>query len=377
MESKKRGPFNKKVLPLSTNTSSVNIRAKRNSCSNGDLNAFEELLEDPDLERLVILQMAMQRNQIHPMIGNTGGESSFDLLQQQSQLPKRDVSPIITEGFFWREYPACEQVLYNHMHRYYEISAIQKNYKVQQFFNNVLVEEVRKAAIDTGFTVDPEFCDKKLRDRIRCFYKTHLQNAKKRLATLQKHSDSIENQTLVAVFIQCVRNPKLTFEEAYTLKTGLSASTAKISLSCDEGQIHNSSISYGAVVPDQENSRHSTSNAVLVAAAAPGAVPKKRRLDDNDKPPLPPTMMMYHHHNILSQPRHHHLPRVDGSGGNPSFHSHHHPTVYSHPDASRPCDAATLNIMSSHACYSPPMDAPPTATVPVYHHHFPPPPPQP
>jgi hypothetical protein len=259
---KKRGPLSKKVLPLTIhntmqgggggNHSSV-ASSKPISHRNGGepRNVFDELAEDPDLERLVILQMAMQRNHCPQAIGNSmaamgmhpvGVPSSTssgaalpnsamssidaynsDLMNQQYQqnqippLPKRDVSRVITEGFFWREYPACEQVLYNHMHRYYEISAIQKNYKVQQFFNNVLVEEVRKAAYDSGFTVDPDFCDKKLRDRIRCFYKTHLQNAKKRLATLQKHADSIENQTLVAVFIRCVRTPGLTFEESLAM----------------------------------------------------------------------------------------------------------------------------------------------------------------
>jgi hypothetical protein len=189
--------------------------------SDGELNPFDELLEDPDLERLVILQMAMQRNQHFQTMGVPGSPEDQKLdphsLPPLPQHPKRDVSRVITEGFFWREYPACEQVLYNHMHKYYEISAIQKNYKVQQYFNNVLVEEVRKAAEDSGFTVDPDFCDKKLRDRIRCFYKTHLQNAKKRLATLQKHADSFENQCLVAVFIRCVRNPDLSFEESLAM----------------------------------------------------------------------------------------------------------------------------------------------------------------
>ena len=211
---KKRGPFSKKILPL--NTSSHNIRSKRLS-EDGTLNPFDELLEDPDLERLVILQMAMQRNQHFQTMGVPGAEEKCDPLQALPQHPKREIPRVITEGFFWREYPACEQILYNHMHKYYEISAIQKNYKVQQYFNNVLVDEVRKAAEDSGFTVDPDFCDKKLRDRIRCFYKTHLQNAKKRLATLQKHADSFDNQCLVAVFIRCVRNPDLTFEDSLAM----------------------------------------------------------------------------------------------------------------------------------------------------------------
>jgi hypothetical protein len=214
-EPKKRGPLSKKVLPL--NTSNI-VKSKRMSVD-GELNPFDEILEDPDLERLVILQMAMQRNQHFQTIG---GQPSSDipkceLLPPLPQQPKREVSNVIREGFFWREYPACEQVLYNHMHKYYEISAIQKNYKVQQYFNNVLVDEVRKAAVDSGFTVDPEFCDKMLRDRIRCFYKTHLQNAKKRLATLMKHADSFENQCLVAVFIRCARNPNLSFEDSLAM----------------------------------------------------------------------------------------------------------------------------------------------------------------
>ena len=210
---KKRGPLIKKVLPLNTSTGINVVRNKRKTID-GVTNPFDEIQEDPDLERLVILQMAMQRNQQFQSL--TEGPNR-DSLPPLPPPPKREVSRIIKEGFFWREYPACEQILYNHMDRYYEISAIQKNYKVQQYFNNVLVEEVRKAAHDSGFTVDPEFCDKMLRDRIRCFYKTHLQNAKKRLATLMKHSDSYENQCLVAVFIRCVRNPDLSFEESVAM----------------------------------------------------------------------------------------------------------------------------------------------------------------
>lgn len=191
------------------------IRNKRKSIDE-EFNPFDEIQEDPDLERLVILQMAMQRN-MH--FQSTGDGPKCDSLPPLPQLPKREVSCIIKEGFFWREYPACEQVLYNHMHKYYETSAIQKSYKVQQYFNNVLVEEVRKAAKDSGFTVDPAFCDKMLRDRVRCFYKTHLQNAKKRLATLMKHADSFDNQCLVAVFIRCVRYPDLSLEDSLAMAT--------------------------------------------------------------------------------------------------------------------------------------------------------------
>lgn len=163
------------------------------------------------------MQRQQHGNQYHP-------HGTTDKIVIPSVAPR---SKLISEGFFWREYPACEQVLYNHMTRYYEISAIQRNYKTQQSFNNLLVDEVRKAALDSGFQIDPNFDDKKLRDRIRCFFKTHLQNAKKRLATLQKHSDQEENRSLVAVFIRCVRDPSLTLEESLDMAEAATAANKK------------------------------------------------------------------------------------------------------------------------------------------------------
>jgi len=207
-KSKKRGPFHnkRKVAPVDVET----VRERSNA--KGDMDPFQELTQDADLERLVILEMAKQRqtaganSNSTPSSVNGGGEE------------RTPVDPIISEGFYWKDYPACEQVLYNHMEEYYEISAIKKDYKVQQEFNNVLVEQVRQAATDTGCSVDMD--DKKLRDRIRCFFKTHLQNAKKRLATLQKHADAPENRALVAVFVRMVRRPELTYEASLALGGG-------------------------------------------------------------------------------------------------------------------------------------------------------------
>lgn len=219
---------NRNVLPLSqteVNTTTAAAGIKRFS-SGSRPNPFDELAADPELERLVVLQMAMQRQhqqqqqQQHQLLGTAmPSQGEPDHGEDDSEHPKElaPASSVISEGFYWREYPACETVLYKHMEKYYEISAIQKNYKVQQHFNNVLVQEVRDAATSNGWTIDPDFDDKKLRDRIRCFYKTHLQNAKKRLATMQKHADSYENQCIVAVFIRCVRNPELSFQESLAM----------------------------------------------------------------------------------------------------------------------------------------------------------------
>jgi len=211
------GFYNKrKIHPVDVET----VRNRSNA--KGNMDPFRELEQDPDLERLVILEMAKQRQTagFHSLLKDSSSPQGGGINSSggcDTEDSKRSVSRIISEGFFWKDYPACELILYNHMTEYYEISAIKKDYKVQQEFNNILVEEVRQAALDSGFEVDPNFDDKKLRDRIRCFFKTHLQNAKKRLATLQKHSDATENRALVAVFIRMVRNPTLTYEDSLAM----------------------------------------------------------------------------------------------------------------------------------------------------------------
>jgi hypothetical protein len=205
-------------------TSNLKQNIKRSSqnevqraCEFPETNPFEELAADEELERLVVLQMAMQRHQLGGMLG-LDDEPPLQSNEDGNECPpKQPTGNTIGEGFFWRDYPSCEQVLYKHMERYYEVSAIQRNYKVQQSFNNVLVKEVRGAAENSGFSFEETFDDKKLRDRIRCFYKTHLQNAKKRLATLQKHPDSLENCSLVSVYIRCVRDKNLSFQESVAM----------------------------------------------------------------------------------------------------------------------------------------------------------------
>ena len=134
---------------------------------------FDVLQNDFSLRQQVVLQMALERE---PMTAATEGSG--------------DVSPVIADGFFWRDYPVLENILYDSMAQYYKISLMSRQSKYQQAFNNTLVEKIRSAAQENGLAFHATFYDKKLRDRIRCFFKTHLQNAKKRLVTLYKHPDS-------------------------------------------------------------------------------------------------------------------------------------------------------------------------------------------
>lgn len=152
----------------------------------GPDNPFVQLLNDEDLYHHVILLMTLEAE-------------SKDMKRPDDSI--EPVSPVIGEGFFWRDYPELESILYENMDSYYSISVTSRQSRVQQQFNNHMVASIRAAATESGYSFDPAFNDKRLRDRIRCFYKTHLQNAKKRLATMQKHPNSIMNQSQLRIWI--------------------------------------------------------------------------------------------------------------------------------------------------------------------------------
>lgn len=66
------------------------------------------------------------------------------LSRDNPRMAMHDPKPgIITDGFFWGNYPALEKVLRASMDEYYELSTAKRQSKEQQQFNNRLVQDIR------------------------------------------------------------------------------------------------------------------------------------------------------------------------------------------------------------------------------------------
>jgi len=130
----------------------------------------ERTISDPAIAKKLLLSMALAR-------------------ENPRSVPQtlRGKGHVVQEGFFWAHYPPLEIVLKNHMAEYYELSTNQCQSRQQQAFNNYMVGVVKDVAEKQQWAFADSFCDKSLRDRIRCYYKTHIQNAKKRLRTMVRN----------------------------------------------------------------------------------------------------------------------------------------------------------------------------------------------
>lgn len=96
-------------------------------------------------------------------------------------VPKgKVVKRILRKKFSWKNFPELEAFLIANREEYLRHSAL--NYTVQQKqYNNRLTERLLELAAEHGYVFDDvEFSFVTVRDRIRCYFKSYVQSAKKR-----------------------------------------------------------------------------------------------------------------------------------------------------------------------------------------------------
>ena len=92
---------------------------------------------------------------------------------------------VLNKGFAWANFRPLLNILRDSMRQYYELSTNKCQSRDQQDFNNKLVNMVKIEAVRYGWKFDGNTLDdKKVRDRIRCFYKVRRENATIRIVNI-------------------------------------------------------------------------------------------------------------------------------------------------------------------------------------------------
>lgn len=101
-------------------------------------------------------------------------------LQPKHVLKGQIVKTILRKKFSWKNFPELEAFLIANREEYLRHSAL--NYTVQQKqYNNKLTERLLELAAEHGYVFDEgSFSFVTVRDRIRCYFKSYVQSAKKR-----------------------------------------------------------------------------------------------------------------------------------------------------------------------------------------------------
>ena len=159
------------------------------------------VLKDPNLASRFLLSLILSREKPGKQLQETviSNNVAFNAT--------KDNPYYMTVGFQWCDFPPLEEILKKNRKKYYELSMdpTLRQTVEQLTFNNRLVSLVRQVAVQNhwifyqhGPKSNTElkhynWTDKVLRDRIRFYYKTTLQNARGRLQTMLKNPSKRSN----------------------------------------------------------------------------------------------------------------------------------------------------------------------------------------
>ena len=107
------------------------------------------------------------------------------------QQPHLDEKTVLRKKFSWKHYPELERFLISNRDEYLKHSSM--NYTAEQKqYNNWLTERLLEVAAEHHYAFDPEdFNFVAIRDRIRCYYKSYVQTARKRGLNLPTKNDDV------------------------------------------------------------------------------------------------------------------------------------------------------------------------------------------
>jgi len=119
---------------------------------------------------------------LRPSLIDTDVEKRKNKRKRESYVGLTTKSGIIRctlrKKFSWKQYPELEDYLLMNQEEYFEHSS--RNYTAEQRkYNNTLTRGLLDLAFTEGYVFE-EFTISMVRDRIRCYYKTHSQSAKKK-----------------------------------------------------------------------------------------------------------------------------------------------------------------------------------------------------
>ena len=114
------------------------------------------------------------------------------------QQPHLEEKTVLRKKFSWKHFPELERFLIANRDEYLKHSSM--NYTAEQKqYNNWLTERLLEVAAEHHYAFDPEeFNFVSIRDRIRCYYKSYVQTARKRGLNLPTNLDGTDGSGTAA-----------------------------------------------------------------------------------------------------------------------------------------------------------------------------------